>query len=172
MVGLIQNNRPVFGCFYIPARKQALVGGPGYPTAVYTDNDGVTGKSDAHVSSADEASVLRIMISTNERKAHPWLKDLPGVEIVSGSSFGVDVADLIAGRADLLVKLRHVLKYWDTAATVAVALGLGLEVGTDTEDEILYSFASPDHNHHVLVGKHGTLSRWRKIYEESPGGKS
>jgi 3'-phosphoadenosine 5'-phosphosulfate (PAPS) 3'-phosphatase len=166
MVGLVKDNRPVFGCFYIPAKKQALVGGPGMGAAIFRDCDGTLTRVDVDLPSGIQSSTLRAVMSKNELKIWPCLADLPDLQIVECTSIGLDIVELVEGRADIFVKLRPVLKYWDTAATVAVAFGLGMEAGTEVLDAISYSFASPVHDHHVLIGRKDLLARWREIFSK------
>jgi myo-inositol-1(or 4)-monophosphatase len=168
MIGLIENNREVWGCFYMPAYGVALAGGPAFGKALkYTKADNKTTTIDPLPALALPSDrPLRVLVSNNDLKAHPWVKDIPNVEIIRGTSLGIDVFELLNGSADVFVHIRPTLKYWDTAAPGAVALALAMEVGSEQGDYLEYSFASPSHQPHVVIGKKGALSWWRQSYRK------
>ena len=180
MIGLIVDNREVWGCFYMPAYGVALAGGPAFGKALkYTQADGLTCAIEplpalvlpssslfSLPSSLPCDRPLRVLVSNNDLKAHPWVKDIANVEIIRGTSLGIDVFELLNGSADVFVHIRPTLKYWDTAAPGAVALALAMEVGSEQGDYLEYSFASPSHQPHVVIGKKGALSWWRQSYKK------
>jgi 3'-phosphoadenosine 5'-phosphosulfate (PAPS) 3'-phosphatase len=167
MIGLEQGGRELFGCFAIPAHQQTLFGGPGMGT--YRVVDDVVRKVDALDALAPDKPV-RVLISNNDLKANPWVAGLAGVEIVTASSIGIDVWELLTGRADVFVHIRPTLGYWDTAAPGAVAQGFGLDVGTDVGDAIEYGYTSWRHTDHIVIGKKGSLVWWRSMRESLPSG--
>ena len=87
MIGLVHNSREVFGCFYMPAYDEALLGGPGIGAWRYKDGQLMQIEPQTQsmpVATADKP--LRVMVSNNDLNANPWLKDLAGVELVVASS--------------------------------------------------------------------------------------
>ncbi|MBK9280572.1 MAG: hypothetical protein JNN26_20030 [Candidatus Obscuribacter sp.] len=169
MVGLIVDGREAFGALAIPARDVAFMGGPGLGAFVYRE-EALTPLAGA-VSALDSdyqlgARPLRLMVSKNDLNANPWLKELPGVELVTASSIGFDVYELHLRLADLFVHIRPTLGYWDTAASGAVAQSMGFEVGSEKADFLSYGYESPTHLPHVVIGKPGALKVWRRLFEE------
>lgn len=169
MVGLIVDGREAFGALAIPARDVAFMGGPGLGAFVYRE-EALTPLAGA-VSALDSdyqlgARPLRLMVSKNDLTANPWLKELPGVELVTASSIGFDVYELHLRLADLFVHIRPTLGYWDTAASGAVAQAMGFEVGSEKADFLSYGYESPTHLPHVVIGKPGALKVWRRLFEE------
>lgn len=169
MVGLEDQGRELFGCFFMPAHSQALFGGPGLGTYLYHDHapkDGVATLSKVTAAGTMPAAKVRLMVSQNDLNAHGWLKALPDVEIVIASSIGIDVFELLNDEADLFVHIRPTLGYWDTAAPCAVAQGLGLEVGTECDDFISYGYQNSKHEPTIVIGKAGALAWWRTVWSE------
>ena len=169
MIGLVENGREVFGCFYMPAYDEALLGGPGIGAWRY--KDGQLTQIEPQTQSMPVATAekpLRVMVSNNDLNANPWLKDLAGVELVVASSIGVDVYELLADRADVFVHIRPTLGFWDTAAPGPVASALGFEVGGDKLDYIHYpDDGEPRHQPAIVIGKTGALKWWRTLERPS-----
>jgi myo-inositol-1(or 4)-monophosphatase len=172
MVGLVEDGREVFGCVYLPRWGVVLAGGPAYGEAYCFDK--ATGNTTrlAALSAFDEGESKnqRLLVSNNDLKAHPWVKDLAGVQISQGTSIGVDVYMLWAGQADVFVHIRPTLKYWDTAAPGAVAQALGMDVGSEVSDHLVYTYASPTHEPQVVIGRKGALAWWKPLAQGRPHG--
>lgn len=171
MVGLVVDGKQVFGAVYMPQQDFGFYGGAGMGTFVYKDKKAEKVEPVSPVSqkialpSAGQAK-LRMLVSKNDLKANDWLEKLETVEIVIASSIGFDVYELYLGLADIFVHIRPTLGYWDTAASGAVAQGMGYEVGTEVEDSLTYGYVSPGHEPHVVIGKPGSLAVWREIFKQ------
>ncbi len=195
MIGLEQGGRELFGCFYMPAYKQALLGGPGLGTYRYVAaaelasagtavESAVAAEPAASAETAISGSLtvskvvplaalstdgkVRLLISKNDLAANPWVSQLPDVEIVVASSIGIDVYELLIDKADVFVHIRPTLGYWDTAAPGPVSQGLGLDVGTELHDFISYGYEHSKHLPNIVIGKKGSLSWWRQHYSNRP----
>lgn len=160
MVGLTVSGKPVFGIFYMPAFDLAYLGGEAYGS--WKLQDGKLEQLPA-MPALDESRPTRLLISSNDVKANQWVNNLPNVEISKASSIGVDVYEVLAGLADAFVHIRPTLKAWDTAAPGAVALGCGLEIGTESEDTLSFLMQDPKHDSHIVIGRPGSLRRWREL---------
>ncbi len=167
MIGLEQAGRELFGCFYMPAYKQALLGGPGLGSYRYVAEPQSLIKVAALPSLASDGKV-RLLISKNDLAANPWVSQLPDVEIVVASSIGIDVYELLIDKADVFVHIRPTLGYWDTAAPGPVSQGLGLDVGTEMDDFISYGYEHSKHLPNIIIGKKGSLSWWRQHWSKRP----
>lgn len=173
MIGLEQDGREVFGCFAIPAHNETLFGGPGLG-AYRIVATGENGTSVAHKAAVPDLldrgddKPVRVLISKNDLAANGWVANLAGIEIVTASSIGIDVWELLTGRADVFVHIRPTLGYWDTAAPGAVAQGLGFDVGTDGSDAIEYGYTTSKHTPHIVIGKRGSLAWWREQLKAQP----
>jgi len=169
MIGLEKDGRELFGCFYMPAHNQALLGGPGLGAFLHKrDGNGLATLEDVSNCLKDcflpSSGKVRLMVSKNDLDANLWLKDLEDLEIVTASSIGIDVFELFNDQADLFVHIRPTLGYWDTAAPGAVAQALGLEVGTEHEDFLSYGYEHSQHLPTIVIGKKGALAFWRRIW--------
>jgi 3'-phosphoadenosine 5'-phosphosulfate (PAPS) 3'-phosphatase len=172
MIGLEQAGRELFGCFYMPAYKQALLGGPGLGSYRYVaEPQSLTPQSLTKVPAlpalASDGKV-RLLISKNDLAANPWVSQLDDVEIVVASSIGIDVYELLVDKADVFVHIRPTLGYWDTAAPGPVSQGLGLDVGTEVDDFISYGYEHSKHLPNIVIGKKGSLSWWRQHWSKRP----
>ncbi len=167
MIGLEQAGRELFGCFYMPAYKQALLGGPGLGSYRYVAEPQSLTKVPALPTLAGESKV-RLLISKNDLAANPWVSQLDDVEIVVASSIGIDVYELLVDKADVFVHIRPTLGYWDTAAPGPVSQGLGLDVGTEVDDFISYGYEHSKHLPNIIIGKKGSLSWWRQHWSKRP----
>jgi 3'-phosphoadenosine 5'-phosphosulfate (PAPS) 3'-phosphatase len=177
MIGLEQAGRELFGCFYMPAYKQALLGGPGLGSYRYVaEPQSLTPQSltpqsltkIAALPSLASGSKVRLLISKNDLAANPWVSQLDDVEIVVASSIGIDVYELLEDKADVFVHIRPTLGYWDTAAPGPVSQGLGLDVGTEVDDFISYGYEHSKHLPNIIIGKKGSLSWWRQHWSKRP----
>lgn len=172
MIGLEHAGRELFGCFYMPAYKQALLGGPGLGSYRYVaEPQSLTPQSLSKVAalpSLASGSKVRLLISKNDLAANPWVSQLDDVEIVVASSIGIDVYELLIDKADVFVHIRPTLGYWDTAAPGPVSQGLGLEVGTEVDDFISYGYEHSKHLPNIIIGKKGSLSWWRQHWSKRP----
>lgn len=194
MIGLEQGGRELFGCFYMPAYKQALLGGPGLGTYRYVAEAGLAAAETAAVAATETSAAaaeaansgsltvskvvplaalsidgkVRLLISKNDLAANPWVSQLPDVEIVVASSIGIDVYELLIDKADVFVHIRPTLGYWDTAAPGPVSQGLGLDVGTELNDFISYGYEHSQHLPNIVIGKKGSLAWWRQHYSNRP----
>lgn len=190
MIGLEQGGRELFGCFYMPAYKQALLGGPGLGTYRYVAEAELVsagaataaapGETAAGAALSDPLTVskvvplaalspdgkVRLLISKNDLAANPWVSQLPDVEIVVASSIGIDVYELLIDKADVFVHIRPTLGYWDTAAPGPVSQGLGLDVGTELNDFISYGYEHSQHLPNIIIGKKGSLTWWRQHWSK------
>ncbi len=167
MIGLEHAGRELFGCFYMPAYKQALLGGPGLGSYRYVAEPQSLSKV-AALPSLASGSKVRLLISKNDLAANPWVSQLDDVEIVVASSIGIDVYELLIDKADVFVHIRPTLGYWDTAAPGPVSQGLGLEVGTEVDDFISYGYEHSKHLPNIIIGKKGSLSWWRQHWSKRP----
>lgn len=167
MIGLEQAGRELFGCFYMPAYKQALLGGPGLGSYRYVAEPQSLTKV-AALPSLASGSKVRLLISKNDLAANPWVSQLDDVEIVVASSIGIDVYELLLDKADVFVHIRPTLGYWDTAAPGPVSQGLGLDVGTEVDDFISYGYEHSKHLPNIIIGKKGSLSWWRQHWSKRP----
>ena len=172
MIGLEQAGRELFGCFYMPAYKQALLGGPGLGSYRYVaEPQSLTPQSLSKIAalpSLASGSKVRLLISKNDLSANPWVSQLDDVEIVVASSIGIDVYELLIDKADVFVHIRPTLGYWDTAAPGPVSQGLGLDVGTELDDFISYGYEHSKHLPNIIIGKKGSLSWWRQHWSKRP----
>lgn len=167
MIGLEQAGRELFGCFYMPAYKQALLGGPGLGSYRYVAEPQSLTKV-TPLPSLASGSKVRLLISKNDLAANPWVSQLDDVEIVVASSIGIDVYELLEDKADVFVHIRPTLGYWDTAAPGPVSQGLGLDVGTEVDDFISYGYEHSKHLPNIIIGKKGSLSWWRQHWSKRP----
>ncbi|CAN5128457.1 3'(2'),5'-bisphosphate nucleotidase CysQ [soil metagenome] len=169
MIGLEHSGRELFGCFYMPAYDQALLGGPGLGTYRYIGNEDspTISKVDAMPALASNSKV-RLLISKNDLAANAWVSQLPDVEIVVASSIGIDVYELLIDKADVFVHIRPTLGYWDTAAPGPVSQGLAFDVGTEVDDFIGYGYETSKHLANIVIGKSGSLAWWRQHLSKRP----
>ena len=172
MIGLEQGGRELFGCFYMPAYKQALIGGPGLGTYLVGPTEPLALTKVAPMAPLPSQGKVRLLISKNDLAANSWVSQLPDVEIVVASSIGIDVYELLIDKADIFVHIRPTLGYWDTAAPGPVSQGLGLDVGTEVHDFISYGYEHSQHLPNIVIGKKGSLAWWRKHYSNRPHEKS
>ncbi|HEY9785130.1 MAG TPA: inositol monophosphatase family protein [Candidatus Obscuribacterales bacterium] len=161
MVGLLVDGKPSFGWVYAPAWKVLYLGGPGCGAFRQELNgEAVPFKRLGRI---ELASVARVIMGGRDRKSHPWVMELPQVQIVKCGSIGLKVAKVLEDAADFYVHLAGRLKTWDTAGPIAIALGGSLEVGPITEGEIVFPKNSVKLESSVIIGRPGCLE-WSRAY--------
>jgi 3'(2'), 5'-bisphosphate nucleotidase len=160
MIGLLVEMQPVFGWVYAPVPDQIYYGGPDAGAW-----EGTASNIPSRINQVEplaSSAGTRIMMGFRDRKSHPWVHELSGVEFIKSGSVGLKVAKVLGNQADMFIHLSGKLKVWDTAGPVAIALGAGLEVGRLDADEL--GFPLPDVQHHcsVIIGRSGSLAWSRK----------
>jgi 3'(2'), 5'-bisphosphate nucleotidase len=163
MIGLMQNNSPVFGCIYVPSEKRAYYGGPNY--GVIKKQDSVSFECSKMKCKKIETEPVRLIITKRDQKHYPWIHTAQDIEIVPGSSIGLKVIKVIEQQADLLAYLSGKIKYWDTVAPTAIALGSGLEVGSLEADKLAFSAQAYFHETSIVIGKPGSLDWSRSKFK-------
>ena len=161
MLGLVEGNNPIFGIVYIPAKKLMYFGGPGCGT--WSMKDGCEPVKIV-VESMNDERLVRTLISKNDLSKNMWATNVPGIDIDTASSIGLDVHEVLQSSVDCFVHIRPTLKAWDTAGPAAIALGAGLEIGTETMHGFTYPFDSVSHDYNTLIGRKGTVSWWQRGY--------
>lgn len=162
MMGLIDDDAPVFGCIHIPDRKITYFGGQ--TGGAWRWNAGETPRAVEASPTLDRSQPIRLLVSKNDLAANLWVKDIPGIELQVASSIGLDLSEVIEGRSDVFVHIRPTLKVWDTAAPSAVALGCGLEVGTEHGPSISFAGSDPAHKPCMVIGRKGAVDWWRSVF--------
>lgn len=179
MIGLEHQGRSLFGCFFMPAYKQVMFGAPelgayrildveAEKVVPETTEFGRLEKAPSAAAALPSGRPVRVLLSKNDLAVSGWLKDFPGVELVTATSIGIDVFELSNGIADVFVKVRPTLGYWDTAAPVPVAQAMGFEVGTEVQEGISYGYDNPRHASNVVIGAPGSLAWWRQTLAARP----
>jgi 3'(2'), 5'-bisphosphate nucleotidase len=161
MIGLLVNFKPIFGWVYAPAHQTLYFGGPEFGS--WTKRKNMDGTRFSYADDLKEAEKKRLIIGKRDRKSHPWIYDIPNVEIVKSGSVGLKVARILDGEADMYVHLAGKLKVWDTAGPAAIALGAGLEVGRLEGKGLPFDLSQVRQNCSVIIGRPGTLS-WTRIH--------
>lgn len=159
MLGLVDGNDPIFGIVYIPAKQLMYFGGKTCGT--WRVKDGAEAVK-INVESLHEERIVRTLISKNDLSKNIWAANIPGIDIESASSIGLDVHEVLQGSVDCFVHIRPTLKAWDTAAPAAIALGAGLEIGTETFRGFTYPNDSVSHNYNTVIGRKGTVGWWQR----------
>ncbi|MBZ0186715.1 MAG: 3'(2'),5'-bisphosphate nucleotidase CysQ, partial [Candidatus Obscuribacterales bacterium] len=164
MIGLLENEKPVFGVVFEPDRNTCYFGGPAFgafkqtarkkPEKLFIDK--VLADSDT----------TRLMMGNRDRRKHPWVEELDSVDFFKTGSIGLKVARILENQADLFVHLSGKLKVWDTAGPAAIALAGGLEAGTLEHDQLRFPLPSVYHRSDVIMGRKGCLSWCRKHLSE------
>lgn len=163
MVGLERGSDLIFGCTYMPVLGRAYVGGKGLPA--FTWYEGVSSPLSKPLPLPTDRPV-RALISKNDLAANQWLLKVQGLEILTATSIGLDLHELISGTADVFVHIRPTLKYWDTAAPGAIALAAGFEVGTECGTGIPYGPHSPTHENCIVIGRPGAIAWWSAVWRQ------
>ena len=161
MLGLVDNDNPIFGIVYIPAKQTMYFGGPVCGTWKMVDGCEAVKVNVEHM---NEERLVRTLISKNDLAKNLWANNVPGIDIETASSIGLDVHEVLAGSVDCFVHIRPTLKAWDTAAPAAIALGAGLEIGTETFHGFTYPHDSVSHDYNTVIGRKGTVSWWQRGY--------
>lgn len=162
MCGLVDGNDPIFGLVYIPAKQTLYFGGPKCGTWKMK----VGGQTSKVVApQLEDISHVRTLISKNDLSKNMWASTIPGIEIETASSIGLDVHEVLQATVDAFVHIRPTLKTWDTAAPAAIALGAGLEIGTEAGNGFTYPHNDASHNCHIVIGRKGSVSWWKRSFE-------
>lgn len=162
MAGLVVAGTPVAGCISIPDKAVTYIGGQQHGTWQIKDGSGQP-EMILPFADLDSSNPVRVLISKNDLKANDWMNGVKGIELITASSIGLDMHEILQGNADVFVHIRPTLKAWDTAAPGAVALGAGLEIGTEDGPTIGYG-DSPSHPGCIVMGRRGCIDWWQKIY--------
>ena len=165
MIGLLVEGSPVFGWVYAPAWKTLYFGGPGF--GAHFEKDDSESQRFSELENLQIESTARVIMGGRDRKSHPWVSELPQVQVVKMGSIGLKVAKVLEGYADLYVHLAGRLKTWDTAGPIAIALGGNLEVGPIQGDAIVFPKDSVRLESSVIIGRPGCLS-WSRTYIAKP----
>ena len=158
MVGLLVDGAPAYGWVFAPATGKLYHGGPGlgsYSNAVHYNS----------VAPLSSCETVRLLMGSRDRKAHPWVLDLPGVSIVKTGSVGLKVGLILDDLGDVFIHLSGKLKVWDTAGPAAIALGAGMEVGTAGGGTLQFYLPDVSHKESVVMGRPGTLAWCAKNLE-------
>lgn len=159
MLGLVSGNSPIFGIFYIPAMNLLYFGGPACGSWCWEVGGPATKLT---LSPMENTITVKALVSKNDVAKNLWCKEVPGIEIVTASSIGLDAHEVLQGNVDAFVHIRPTLKAWDTAGPAAVAMGAGLEIGTENAYGFTYPNDGPSHNYNTVLGRKGTVSWWQK----------
>lgn len=165
MVGLLVHGQPVFGWVFAPVWRVLYFGGPGY--GAFRQEDGKESSQFELLSKINLESRARVIMGGRDRRSHPWVTELPQVQVVKMGSIGLKVAKVLEDAADLYVHLGGKLKTWDTAGPIAIALGGALEVGPIEEGEIVFPIDSIKLESSVIIGRPGCLE-WSRTYIAHP----
>lgn len=165
MIGLLVDGKPNFGWVYAPAWKTLYFGGPGF--GAFAQKDDESSQPFSQLEKLELESNARVIMGGRDRKSHPWVSELPQVQVVKMGSIGLKVAKVLEGYADLYVHLAGRLKTWDTAGPIAIALGGNLEVGQIEGDAIVFPKDSVLLESSVIIGRPGSLS-WSRTYIAKP----
>lgn len=165
MIGLLVDGEPNFGWVYAPAWKTLYFGGPGF--GAFSEKDDQQCDRFSDLEKLEIESKARVIMGGRDRKSHPWVSELPQVQVVKMGSIGLKVAKVLEGYADLYVHLAGRLKTWDTAGPIAIALGGNLEVGPIEGGEIVFPKDSIRLESSVIIGRPGCLS-WSRTYIAKP----
>ncbi len=159
MMGLVDGDEPIFGFVYIPAKKKLYFGGP--KSGTWCMKDGAEAVK-ITVPEMNEERLVRTLISKNDFNKNTWAANVPGIEIETASSIGLDAHEVIQSAVDAFVHIRPTLKTWDTAAPAAIALGAGLEIGTENGQGFTYPHDHNSHDYHIIIGRKGTVAWWQR----------
>lgn len=165
MIGLLVDGKPSFGWVYAPIWKVLYLGGPGY--GAFFEKDGEKETRFDELQKIELETTARVIMGGRDRKTHPWVAELPQVQVVKMGSIGLKVAKVLEGYADLYVHLAGRLKTWDTAGPIAIALGGNLEVGPFEPGQIVFPTDSILLKSSVIIGRPGCLS-WSRTYIAKP----
>lgn len=165
MVGLLREGKPVFGWVFAPAWRKLYFGGPEY--GAFCEDRGSDASRFKLLSPIDINERQRVIMGGRDRRTHPWVSQLPQVEVVKMGSIGLKVAKVLEEAADLYVHLAGRLKTWDTAGPIAIALGGALEVGPIEKREIVFPLDSVRLESSVIIGRPGCLE-WSRTYIARP----
>lgn len=133
-IGLIQNQRPIFGVVYMPALKIMVYGGPSI--GAFKECEDKT--EELQIKPKENISDLIMVVSrSHPSKVLDDLKEKIGFkkEIAFGS-IGGKVITIVSGKADFFIHANPNTKEWDTCAPEAVLMGAGGQM-SDLSDSVL-----------------------------------
>ncbi|MBX9685094.1 MAG: hypothetical protein K2X27_00255 [Candidatus Obscuribacterales bacterium] len=165
MVGLVDGDDPIFGIVYIPAKQTLYFGGPSCGS--WSQKSGGEFKK-LNLPVLDEGKFVRTLISKNDLAKNMWASSIPGIEILTASSIGLDMHEVLVSASDAFVHIRPTLKTWDTAAPAAISLGAGLEIGSERGFGFTYPHDHARHDYCVVIGRKGSVEWWQRSYELCP----
>jgi 3'-phosphoadenosine 5'-phosphosulfate (PAPS) 3'-phosphatase len=163
MIGLEQASQLLCGWFALPDLGIVYCGGPAI--GAYGMLGKLTTKL-APLAPLVPQQTVRVLVSKNDLAANQWLTAVQGLEIVTATSIGSDLHEIISGNADVFVHIRPTLKYWDTVSPGAVALGLSMEVGTEYGAGLEYGIEHSAHERCVVIGRAGALDWWAQVWSQ------
>jgi len=171
MVGLVLDGVPAYGWVCQPARNIIYHGGVGFGAFVQVGDAAETRLAD--LESIISRDTKRIIIGRRDSRNRPWLRDMTDVSTMAVGSVGVKVIWVLENRADIVAQMHGLMSVWDTAAPAALALGAGMEVGTDEELKPLrfpavYDASTYKQRFPVVFGRPGTIEWSRKHLMTKP----
>jgi 3'(2'), 5'-bisphosphate nucleotidase len=160
MIGLLVDHQPAYGWVYGPGSDSLYIACPGRPLKRAVGSERCDLVCD--FTPLDENRV-RLMMGNRDREQHPWVAEVPGVEMIYSGSVGLRVAMIAEGSADVYLHLAGKLKVWDTAAPAAMARSAALEIGSLEFEGVPY-VSTPKNMHEfpIAIGRAGTLAWMRK----------
>lgn len=162
MLGLLVDNKPVFGCVSAPVPGITYFGGKNMGAYKHFYHSGKIEKLDqAH---KNFPSPARIFVGSRDRRTNPQLDLLPDARFVHCGCVGLRIARIIEDHADLYVHLSKRLKFWDTVGPCAIAEAAGLEIGSLSADCMNYNFPLLMHDTDVIIGRAGSLA-WARSHQ-------
>lgn len=167
MVGLLIDGQPAYGWVYEPQSDGLYVAYPN-KKLIKTSRGEQFEISGPH--GALNEKRVRLMMGNRDREQHPWVDKVMGVEFITSGSVGLRVAMIAEGKADVYLHLAGKLKTWDTAAPVAIANAVGLDIGSIDFDGIRYENDSECmHRFPIAIGVPGALNWVRsQVYPRRP----
>jgi 3'(2'), 5'-bisphosphate nucleotidase len=157
MIGVAEKGRPVSGVVVAPAFGTAWVGAIGVGAFEIAASGE---KTPIHVSSVDELSAARAVISRSHPSARlQGMIDALGFRQVSSrGSAGLKAAEVAAGRAEVYLQPGHAGKRWDTCAPEAIVAAAG-GVCTDASGKLI-DYGGPE-----LANAQGFVASNGKLHE-------
>lgn len=170
MLGLVVGGEPVYGWVYAPARDEIYFGGPPSEATTSCAYAGLWRQSangpPAQLTSVSRSQgrtatdYLRVIMGSRDQRDNPHMvARLQANEWVAMGSIGLKVLAIINGAADVYIHGSRQLKFWDTAAPVALAKAAGLTVcdlhGEPLHFQVLEEGADAEifrHRQTVLIG--------------------
>ncbi|HEY9714029.1 MAG TPA: inositol monophosphatase family protein [Chroococcales cyanobacterium] len=160
MIGLLEDLKPTFGWVFAPATMTLYFGGPTY--GAWRKSEGRESEQFGQLPDLTNESRARLVMGFRDRKAHPWVREHPKIELIKAGSIGLKVAKVLEDQADVFAHLSAALKTWDTAGPAAIALGGGLDVGSIDSDTLVFPGSTIKHAVSVIIGRPGAL-KWSRV---------